>query len=575
MEKGDFLRMSVTMNENAQTATLAPAVEKPVNAARQEAKPRWKGSQFIVKQLEAWGVRRIYGVIGDANLELLDELARQRTIQYIACRHECSAALMASAEAKLTGRPGVCLTTSGPGLANLLNGLGDAASDRAGVLAISGQVDTFLLGTHAKQYIDQQTLVRPLAASTALAAHPDALPYLLQDALLQADLDGIVAHLSIPKDLYAQTVNGTILAPGGHLRQPLHAPETVIAQTAERLKQAERPAILIGRGAYSASEAVRSLAERLTAAVATTLPAKSLFPNEHPLYAGGFGQAGSEAASRLLGESDLILVLGATWWPEKFAPDRVPVIQIDRSAANIGDGKPVELGVVGDLADIAPRLVSHLEGMRKDRKSWAARIEQVTAEWKRTIEREASADGSPLPPQRVIRAINDHMAEDAVIAVDTGDHTLWFNRIFQAKRHQILVSGRWRTLGFALPAAIAAKLVDPKRQVVAVAGDGGAVQTLLEFSTAVQHGISLLYVILNNGCYAMEKNRMTAAGWIPHGSELHNPDFAAIAEACGGRGWRAETAAELEQALQQAKSEKVPVLIDVKTASDPVPHTSI
>lgn len=535
---------------------------------------QWTAAQYIVRQLSSWGVKRIYGVIGDATLELLNELARQQSIQYIPCRHECSAALMASAEAKLTGKAGVCLATSGPGITNLLNGLGDAASDGAGVLAITGQVDMTKLGTQEKQYIDQQTLVRPIASSTALAAHPDALPELMQQAYVEAR-SGKVAHLSIPRDLYAQPVNGAILPYGEHFMQPLTTPVSVVAEAAAMLMRTERPAFIIGRGAYGVEEPLLALSERMTAAVVTTLPARSLFPNDHNLYSGGLGQAGSEAASRLIEESDLIVTFGATWWPDEYTPSSAPLIQIDKCAANIGSGKSVMLGVVGDLAQIVPELLRKTEQDQGNRSAWAERIHQLAASWNDRITSEASSEGTPIPPQRVMQAISNWADDDAVITVDTGDHTLWFNRIFQAKRHNIVVSGRWRTLGFALPAAVAAQLIDREREVIAVAGDGGVVQTLMEFSTAVELELPIIVIVINNGCYAMEKNRMMTAGWLPLGSGLRNPDFAAIAEACGGTGYRAAAPQELENALKQAKQRRGPVLIDVHTSDLMVPHTKV
>lgn len=535
---------------------------------------QWTAAQYIVQQLTAWGVKRIYGVIGDATLELLNELARQQSIQYVACRHECSAALMASAEAKLTGQAGVCLATSGPGITNLLNGLGDAAMDGAGVLAITGQVDTTKIGTKEKQYIDQQTLVRPIASSTALATHPDALPELMQQAYVEAR-SGKVAHLSIPRDLYAQPVNGAILPYGDHFNQKLVTPDSVIADVAAMLMRAERPVFIIGRGGFGVEEPLLALSEQLGAAAVTTLPARALFPNDHDLYAGGLGQAGSEAATRLLEEGDLIVTFGATWWPDDYTPNTAPLVQIDRCAANIGSGKSVMIGVVGDLADVVPKLVRMTDQDPLDRTAWAERIRQLSAAWNERISSEASSDGTPIPPQRVMQAISNWANDDAVITVDTGDHTLWFNRIFQAKRNPVAVSGRWRTLGFALPAAIAAQLIHPDREVIAIAGDGGVVQTLMEFSTAVELALPIVVIVINNGCYAMEKNRMMTAGWLPLGSGLRNPDFAAIAEACGGTGFRAAAPHELEDALQRAKQRQGPVLIDVHTSDRAVPHTKV
>ncbi len=275
----------------------------------------------------------------------------------------------------------------------------------------------------------------------------------------------------------------------------------------------------------------------------------------------------------LLAESDLILVLGAAWWPEEYTPTTAKIVQIDKSPASIGIGHPLDKGIVGDLQDILPGLLS--ETKPTDRSAWKQRVSEVTKQWKTKIEQEANQPQTPLAPQRVIKAIADFAAADAIIAVDTGDHTLWFNRIFQAKQQEILLSGRWRTLGFGLPAAIAAKLEYPHRQVIALVGDGGSMQTLLEFQTAVQYELPIVMIVMNNSSYAMEKNRMIVSGLQTLGSGLASPDFSLIAQACGGTGIKAAAPSELENSLKQALEQQSPTLIDVKVEPTVVPHTKI
>ncbi|CAG7625366.1 Putative thiamine pyrophosphate-containing protein YdaP [Paenibacillus solanacearum] len=561
------------------TATLSPPArpQDPVNAGQPLPLAQRTAAQFIVEQLRLWKVERIYGVIGDANLSLLDELGKQNAIRYVPCRHEGGAALMASAEAKLTGRLAVCLATSGPGIANMLNGLADAAQDRSPVFVLAGQVDTSKYGTRAKQYIDQQKLCAAVSGRSELLAHPEALPQLMEQLLVHSAAQGQVTLLSVPKDLYASLVAGEPAPYGSHLYQPLYAADTETEELAQLLSAAQRPVLLIGRGVASVREQVRAAAEQLNAAVVTTLPARPLFPNDHELYAGGLGQAGSEASSVLLAEADVIVMLGATWWPEDYVPVQARIVQVDKNREALGIGHPLHKGIVGDLSQIMPKLSERLNAASsQDRSPWLARIKETTAKWKRQIETEASGDGTPIPPQRIMKLIAEQASDDAVIAIDTGDVTLWFNRIFQAKPSQdILVSGRWRTLGFALPAAIAAQLAYPNRQVIAIAGDGGAVQTMMEFQTAVEQQLPIVWIVCNNGAYAMEKHRMEAAGMSTLGSVIRNPDFALMAQACGGTGMKAATVDELAQQLQQALGSRKPVLIEAATACIPVPHTKI
>lgn len=533
-------------------------------------------ADYLLAQLALWGVRRIYGVIGDANLYLLDAIARQDQISYIGCKHECSAALMASAEAKLTGRIGVCLATSGPGIANLINGLADAAQDRAGVLAITGQVELSKIGTTTKQYINQQSLLAAIADTSELVVHPDALAEIVRNCLIRSQVMGKVTHLSLPLDMMNQKVNIRPVPYLPYLHQEQLFPPNLAAETAAKLSQARRPLMLIGRGAKAAAGVLVQLAETIGAAVVTTMPARSLYPNDHSLYAGGLGQAGSEAASTLISESDLILVIGATWWPEDYVHTEAEVVQIDMAVQNIGVGHPVHNGLIGDAGQIIPMMLERIQPLPGYREEWRTRIQDVAGAWKHRIEQEAADTSEPLAPQAIMKIVSEYADEDAIVTLDTGDHTLWYNRIFQAKRMQeILLSGRWRTLGFAVPAAIAAKLEYPNRQVIAVAGDGGVLQSIVELLTAVEYQLPIIVLILKNGTYAMESNRMQTAGLSLLGSQVFEPDFAKLAEALGGLGMTCKTTDELKVNLRQAIRAKKPALLEISAKPTMVPHTKI
>lgn len=555
--------------------TLDSKSASPVNSHSPKPSADLTVAQFIVEQLKEWGVKRIYGVVGDTILYLLDELSKQTSITYVPCAHEEGAALMASAEAKLTGRVSVCIATSGPGFINLLNGIADASTDRAPVLVITGQVDQAKIGTNTKQYINQQSMMGTLTDRTELLAHPDALPKLLQASLVESSLQGKVTHLSIPKDLFQQKVKGTVTPYAAYLHQPLATPIDAIQKAIPLLKQSIKPVILVGNGASQAKEQLAQLAEKLGSAIITTMPARNVVDNNHEWYVGGLGQAGSEASSIILAESDLIIILGATWWPEEYVPNQARIIQVDKAAGQIGGGHTVAHGIVGDIKQVVSEWLKLLEGEKRAQESWKQRIANAKREWTNQLHNECQADPkqSPIPPAAILNAIGEIAAENAIYTLDTGDHTLWFNRIVQVKQGQeILISGRWRTLGFALPAAIAAQLEYPERQVLAVAGDGGVVQTLMEFHTACLFKLPIRVLILENGSYMMEKSRMLKANLNPSSSELANPDFAAIATACGGLGLRASSLSELKPALQQAIAHPGPALISISTAEKSPGH---
>lgn len=543
--------------------------------------PLMKTADFLVAQLRARGVERIYGVVGDAIFELVDAIARHGGVRLVACRHEAAAGFMASAEAKLTGRPGVCMATSGPGVASLINGLGDAYADRAPVLAITGQSPLAKIGTHYKQAIDQQRLLSVLAGYTALLAAPSALPEQLALAW-RAALEGRVAHLSVPKDLFGQEVGPAVVrGPEPYLTAAPVPNANQLAEAGALMGAARRPVILAGHGALPAASELVALAERWRAPVITALPAKGLISFDHQLSLGGLGHGAGEAATRALNEADLILAVATNWWPDGYVPGgtgeatganpgaRPRLVRVDAHPANIGVKAPVDCGLVGDVRQIIPALAALVTPQTEP--AWTDRVAALKQVWIDRLSAERAEQTAPLHPSFLIHALERALPADAVIAVDTGDHTVWFNRAFGGSAHRVLLSGTWRSLGFAIPAAIAAAMVDPSRTVAAVVGDGAITSLLGELLTAARYQAPILIAVLNNGSYAMELSGMKKDGLLPLGTDLNNPDFVLLAEACGVAGLRVQRPDELEMALPRALAMRAPVLLDIATAPLPVP----
>lgn len=522
------------------------------------------------------GVERVYGVVGDSLFFLLDAIGRSERLKFVAARHESAAAFMASAEAKLTGRMTVCVATSGPGMLNLLNGLADAHTDRAPLLAITGQVPTDRIGSGYKQYIDQQVMIQPLAGYSALLITPNSLPELLENAVSTAQLKGQVAHLSIPKDLFGQMVAAEIKPPRQYQGVLPEPSEEQLQQAVHLLANAHRPLLLVGLGARGCGDEVRTLAERLSAPIILSLPAKGIVPGDHPSVLGGLGQGASDPATRALQEADLVISIGETWWPKQFTPRAPAVLQIDACPENIASGRPVEYALIGPAARVLPRLVSQLRSNSTDQ-DWLARTLEAKQNWDSQLAMEAKAGGSPIHPASLIKAVEQAADPDAIICLDVGDHVIWFNRQFTGQRHFVQLSGTWRSMGFGLPAAIASKLTAPKQQVILITGDGGLQMVLGELLTASALSAGIITVVVNNGTLAMERNRMLTAGLQPVGTELNNPDFAAVATACGWHGRQVGDASQLSTALQtaiQRAKQGTPALLDVITADAMAPGTN-
>lgn len=527
-------------------------------------------AQHLVQQLIKWGCKRIYGVIGDANLFFLNELSSQNEIQYIACRHEMDAALMASAEAKLTGRLAVCTSTCGPGITVLLNGLADAWRDKAPVLAITGQVERSELGTGAVQDIDQQKLISPIASYSALVSDNHSFPKLLNIAMKKALGQGGVAHLSVPKDIWLLPVTGGFypLAP----KKPVTIPTTEDKVTAE-INRAKRPIILAGRGIKQARTEVLQFAEKIQSPIMTTMPAKCFVPNDHPLFVGGLGQAGTEISRELLKESDLCIIVGATWWPADYVPPSISIIQIDVISENIGHNFPTIGSLVGEMSSILHSLIAQVQP--KQNPEYMNEISEKKIIWNKKIQSEVDDPSGSLTEAKVIAELNQWIDPNAIITADTGNHTLWLERIFQFQNQELLLSGTWRTLGFSLPAGIAAQLEYPEKQVVCIAGDGGVAHSIIDLITAVTYKLPLTLIIINNGSYFMEKSRMIVEELEALGSEIPNPDYVALGRSMGAEGFVVKRLDELQPVIRQALDSKQTSVVEIHTTASMLPHTKI
>ncbi|CAM3611035.1 thiamine pyrophosphate-binding protein [Brevibacillus invocatus] len=549
-------------------------MEAKTGKTRQNSTSARNVAQHLVQQLTLWGVERIYGVIGDGNLFLLDELGKQNRITYIACRHETNAAIMASADAKLTGKLAVCTCTSGPGLASIMNGLADAWADRVPLLLISGHVESTAIGLGGVQDINQQLLIQPLAEFSSLVADSHVFPKLLNKAGKTALHKGGVAHLSVPKEIWQLPVTGSFFPLPIKTTPATPSPEQLI-KAAQLIDKAKRPILLAGRGIESAQSYALQFAEKIQAPLMVTMPAKSFVPNDHPLFIGGLGHAGTEISRELLAKADLCIVLGATWWPSDYVPKTVQTVQIDAAVENIGESHPVAAPVVGDLLTVISQLTSHVR--QKKNEQYVAEISKKKLAWNNRIEEESKlvSPTDSISPAYAFSVLQKCIDDDAVITLDVGDHTVWFERIFQLKRQKLIISGTWRTLGFGLPAGIACQLAMPDRQVVSVAGDGGVAYSIMELITAVTHKLPLTLFIMNNQSYAMEKNRMIVEGLDTLGSQIPNPDYAALAKACRVESIRVSKSEELEPSIRQALSSRTTSVVEIMCTAPVLPHTKI
>lgn len=529
-------------------------------------------AEVLLDQLSYYGVKRIYGVTGDTIIGLLDALAKQDKIEFIAVKHESVAAFMASAEAKLTGKLAVCTSTMGPGATNLLNGLGDAYADKAPVLAITGQAPLDKIGTDFQQYVDQQELFKPFATYSANLASEDAIVELLQKATQISLQQRAVTHISIPKDLFEKETQKEARPLPRVIEGAQTLQESDLTEVAAVMKTAKHPMILVGAGAQKATEIILSLSKRWGAGIITSFGGKGLFEEATPNLLQGIGEGGNPHASEIFKEADVVLLAGVSWWPEGYVPEKARIIQIDTHIESATSGIPVELAIKGKTEQVVPLLQESIAGYEPNTE-WLNRIEQIKTKWANENEQEGKISDYPLHPSRIVRGIENSVAEDAILTIDTGDVTVWMNRNFRQTKQHTLFSGYWRTMGFGLPAAIAAKMEKPEKQVVAIVGDGGLEMVLADLLTATRYNIDITVIVFNNGSLQMESDKIQAAGLKEIGTKLTNPDFVKVAEACGWTAFRVNNEGELESVIQNAIATTGPSFVDIPTAQAFFPET--
>ncbi len=530
-------------------------------------------TDVMAETMVRWGVRHVFGMVGHSNLGLADALRRQEKagkLTYIGVRHEGAAAFAASAYAKLTGRPAACLAIAGPGATNLLTGLWDAKVDRAPVLALTGQVDTQVLGPGAFQEIDLAAAFQSVAAwsQTVLptSKHAELMTLAIKHSILQRD----VAHLIFPDEVQTLPAGDVESSgPEGRLTPLTIAPpaESVDAAVA-LLEGSRRPVIVVGHGARFEMEGIVRFAESIHAPVITTFKGKGLISDAHPLAGGVLGRSGTPIASWFMNESDLLLVCGASFSNHTGITPKKPTIQIDYDPLTLGKFHAVDVPVWGEIGVTMQILSRRVDGKMKT-EDQRAEVAERWAIWRQEKKRREVDDrGNGVSSAAVFAAMNRQVPADAVIAVDVGNNTYSFGRYFECRQQSVLMSGYLGSIGFGYPAAMGAWAAAPDRPIVAVTGDGGFGQYMGELTTAVKYGMNITHVLLNNNELGKISKEQRAGQWDVWQTSLRNPDFSKYAEICGALGIRVTEPKELDAALERALAHDGPALVEIMTDAE-------
>ncbi len=530
-------------------------------------------ADVLADRLIDWGVSVVFGLPGDGINGIMEALrTRQDRITFVQVRHEESAAFMACAYAKYTGRLGVCLATSGPGAIHLLNGLYDAKMDGAPVLALTGQTYHDLIGTRYQQEVDLLSLFKDVAVYNQQILGAGHVRALVDTGCRAALSFRGVAHITCPVDLQDQAVSDdepSAKQVEGHTSDAWQPPIVVprleeVRAAADVLNAGKKTVILAGQGALGAGAELEQLADLLAAPIVKPLLGKGTVPDDSPFTTGGIGLLGTAPSEQAMEQADTLLMVGTSFPYMEFYPkhDRCRGVQIDRDPSRIGLRFPVEIGLCGDAKATLQVLLAQIR--RREDRTFLEQAQANMTEWRELLHARSHRDEVPLKPQVVADTLSDLLADDAIISTDSGTITAWAARYIQIKRGQLFsCSGNLASMANGLPYAIAAQIAYPGRQSVAFVGDGGFTMLMGEFVTAVKYRLPIKIVIIKNNALGMIKwEQMVFLGNPEYGVSLEPIDFVKFAEACGGIGVRCERPDQVRGALEALMRADGPALCE-------------
>ncbi|MBF4574486.1 ubiquinone-dependent pyruvate dehydrogenase [Herbiconiux sp. VKM Ac-1786] len=524
----------------------------------------------IVEIIQDAGVQRVYGLPGDSLNGFTDAIRRtDGAVDWAHVRHEEAAAFAAAAEAALTGELTVCAGSCGPGNLHLINGLYDANRSRVPVLAIAAHIPASEIGTGYFQETHPQELFRECSVYTELVSVPEQLPRVLEIAMRTAVEKRGVAVVVIPGEIFLQASAGrpksAPIVRAATLARPADAE---LEKAAAILNGAKKVTILGGAGVQGSHDEVVALAERLKAPIVHALRGKEFLEYDNPYDVGMTGLLGFASGYRAMEDCDALLMLGTDFPYPQFFPSKATIIQLDLRGEQIGKRTPVNLGLVGDVGDTARALLPLLDADAHSNHHLDASVAHY-AKSRKGLDELADNDRNraPIHPQYVARLVSELATDDAVFIPDVGSPVVWAARYLSMNgRRRLIGSFSHGTMANALPHAIGAQSAFPDRQVIALSGDGGLAMLFGELLTVRQSRLPVKIVVFNNSSLNFVEVEMKAAGFVNYGTELDNPDFAAVAASLGIFSRRVEQPDDLEGALRDAFAHDGPALVDVVTA---------
>jgi pyruvate dehydrogenase (quinone) len=528
-----------------------------------------KISELLIDTLVRAGVTRMWGLPGDSLNAVTDALRRDGRIQWLHMRHEEGAAFAAGAEAEITGELAVVAGSCGPGNLHFINGLYDAQRSRVPVLAVASHIPSSEIGSGYFQETHPTELFRECSVYCEMVGEASQAPWVIETAMRTAVEKRGVAVVIVPGEIFFQDAPTRRPSTPVRASKPRILPsESELEAAAEVLNAAKKVTILAGAGVAGAHAEVLALAERLQAPIVHAFRGKEHIEYDNPYDVGMTGLLGFASGYRAMEKCDTLLMLGTDFPYRQFYPEKAKIVQVDVRGEQLGRRTPIDVGLVGNVGDTASALLPLLKTNRDDKhlKDAVKHYEKT----RRDLDGLANDDGrAPVHPQYVARLIDELADQDAVFTADVGTPVIWAARyLHMTRERRLLGSFTHGSMANALPQALGAQAVDRKRQVIALAGDGGLTMLMGELASIRQNNLPVKIVVFNNSSLGFIEVEMKSAGIVNFGTDLVNPNFADVATAMGLTGIRVENSADLEPALQRAFADPGPVLVDVVVARE-------
>ena len=549
------------------------------------------GGRAVVELLKAAGVRYVFGIVGSTFLDVLDTLYDDKAVEYVNVRHEQAAAFMADGLARVTGLPGACLVTSGPGATNLLTGVAAAYVAHSPVVSLVGGVDRAHQNKDAFQDFDLVGMFKPVTKLALTVNRPERIVEGVRTAL-RAAMSGRRGPVlvEIPRDVLSETLDAAALdGDDGAVSRPLPPHPDAIRDVAQRLRAAERPLLLVGGGVNWAegNAVLMQLAERHGLPIITAYGRNDAVPNAHPLYVGPLGRAGSPEAAVACKRADVLLVIGSrlghftTHFDHRYIQPGTTIVQIDVDSRDIGRYYPVAVGIQADAREACLALLDGLgkHGMGLAPAAWRKEAGALHAQRQARLTAEAAFATLPMKPQRVYAELRRVLPADTIVALDAGAAPAYgYDRLQFARPRTFLTPLDLGGLGFAFPVALGAKLGRPDAPVLAIHGDGGFLMNAQELETAVRHGINVITLVMNNNCWGSEKayqKHFYDGRYI--GCDIGNPRYDAYAKLFGAEGYYVEHPDQVGDAMKAALACGKPAIVEIPVDPDefPIPVAAV